>query len=275
MNLRIKPLPFQYFGGVVLLIFLININCAFAQFAIGVAPPRIDIFLDPGSSIVETITMFSEESFEQRIIPAIEDWSLTPTGEFVLLKKEDSSKQSKSYSAADWIVFTDDPFLLSNITDISLNFSLQVPENIPAGTYWTAITLTTEPKDTSINGKQMLSVGKLVVSIYVHVGTTLTSAELVDFYIEEHGGQKQVSALIENNGSSILRFTGQLNIIDTSGNSTTVIDLDERVVLRDSVAEINYLLKDTDISTDSLLLTLLLEDNTNQLKLFGEIPLKN
>ena len=278
MNLRLNQLPFRILEGVVLLFLLLNSTNVMAQFAVGVAPPRIDIYLNAGDSIVETITVFSEEDFEQRIVPNIEDWLLTPEGEFVLtpLKQEQETGLSntlKSYSASQWINFIDDPFLLNNISDITLNFALSVPETTSTGSYWGAITLTTEAKENRVQGTQMLSVAKLVVSIYVHVGQPVASGELVDLYIEEAAGAKQLVAIVENTGNSILRFASTLNVIDTTGETSASIALDERVVLREGVAEIRHTFTD-ELSDNSLLLTLLMEETSQTLKLFGELPLK-
>ncbi len=273
MTTRLIQLPLQKFEGVVLLFLLLNSTIAFAQFAVGVAPPRIDIYLNPGDSIVETLTVFSEENFEQRIVPDVEDWLLTPKGEFVLTSDEQEIHTTGKYSASQWIDFTDDPFLLSNITDTTLSFAVRVPETTATGTYWGAITLTTEPKENTVNGAQMLSVAKLVVAIYVHVGQPIASGELIDLYLEEEDGSKQVIAVIENTGNSILRFAGTLNIIDTTGEITSSIPLDERVVLRDGIAEIRHTFTD-ELLDNSLLLTLLMEETSQALKLFGELPLK-
>ena len=277
MNLRLNDLPLQRFEGVVLLFLLLNSTIVFAQFSVGVAPPRIDFYLDAGASVVETITVFSEEDFEQRIVPNVEEWLLSLDGEFVLIPKdqEQTNDQQKieQYSASEWIDFIDDPFLLNNITDLTLSFGLRVPETTATGSYWGAITLTTEPKENTINGTQMLSVAKLVVSIYVHVGQPIASGELIDLYIEEEDGNKQVIALVENTGNSILRFASTLNIIDTTGETSSSIELEERVILRDGVAKIKHVLTD-ELSDDSLLLTLLMEEASETLKLFGEIPLR-
>ncbi len=250
------------------LLIILSIGNSYAQFSVGVAPPRFSLNLSAGSNHTEEFVIFSREDFSQDIKPDVRDWTLNLLGEVVVLEPS-----SQLYSASEWIDFINTPFILGSQTDKTLEVNIAVPDNIPDGSYWSTLTLTTEPKQEDHQGMSIQQIGRLAVIIYVHVGQLLPSGELVDFYFEEgEDGEIEIVALIQNTGNSVLRFAGTISFLDTSGEPANTIELDERVVLREGLAEFRMPFPE-DLPEDTLLMNVLFSDESSGINLYGEIEL--
>ena len=241
-------------------------NSSKAQFGIGVAPPRFEFFVEAGSNFSQSFAMFTQEEFNQTIKPSVEDWTLSPLGKVVIIPANQSP-----HSASDWVTLSVDPFELGALEQKTIDFSISVPSETVPGSYWTALTLTTEP--IPLEDQQGVSVqaaGRLAVIVYVHVLPLSSSVETLDLYLDEE--TNEIVALVQNMGDSVLRLSGNLNLLDTSGEIADTVELKDTVLLRESLAEIRTPLPEN-LSENIILATLLLNNSSNTLELYGEVNL--
>jgi len=194
-----------------------------------IAPPRYELVLAPGELERRKFAVLAKGYGKVVTVEvAVMDWTTNLEGGLVPLERGQNP-----HSAADWVEVALDPLSLNPDEPITVPFSVRVPKGPVQGSYWTAITFSTEPAPTKANkGVAVLNRLRIWGIVYVTIaGTEEPGARIANFVI---GPEKKNFILdVQNTGNVYLRIHGTLTYKDESGKMLKAEKLPERVLLRD------------------------------------------
>lgn len=198
-------------------------------FGLLITPPHYEFVLAPDERVKREFAV-AAQGFTRtvRSSPAVTDWTLTPEGKILAL-----SPGQNPYSATSWIKTSLDPLSLEPGKSIVLPFEVRVPKAGLSGSYWTAVTFTTEsPPHKNKRGIAVVNRLRIWGIVYVTIaGTEAPGAEIANFGF---GPEKKNLILdVQNTGNVYLRLHGTLTYKDQSGKTIKTEKLPERVLLRD------------------------------------------
>ncbi len=198
-------------------------------FGLLIAPPRYELVLTPGERVKKEFAVVAKGyDHAIRAAVAVQDWTLSPEGKIIAL-----NPGQNPYSAAPWVQTALDPLSLEPDKPIVLPFEVRVPKAGLSGSYWTAVTFTTEsPPHKNKRGIAVVNRLRIWGIVYVTIaGTEAPGAEIANFGF---GSEKKNLILdVQNTGNVYLRLHGTLTYKDQSGKTIKAEKLPERVLLRD------------------------------------------
>ena len=238
-----------YRWGPIAAVFILGMAAAVQ--GVAVAPPRLELVASPGSTVTREVAVFARGAGEQRIVPGVHGWTLDPAGRLVL---QDGT--NAAFDASNWVSTTYNPFTLRADEPVNVKFEVALPDT-PAleGSYWTALSFTTEPKPGKYKGVSVLVNTRALAVVYVTIqGTEQPSAELqgVTVVSDEKGGRRYLVADVANTGNVYLRLNGELRFVSTAGEVARRTPLPERVLLREGLVRYRLALPE-DLPEDTIL----------------------
>ena len=219
--------------------------------------------MDAGSSQTETFTIVSGGNTREQVAVRVVDWSLTPDGKVVFLQAGQSN-----HSASSWIAVQSDSVEVPAGGQVPYRLSVSVPPD-PAlsGTYRAKVLFQVKvqsPSDTSgVSVQKTTAVGGIV---YVTIaGTEKNGSKLTDMYADG----PTVHAVVNNVGNTLMRYSGSVEVRDSSGNTVKSVSVGDSAILRESERDIAV--KMPDLPKGYYVLLLLLKDSRGGL-LTGQLP---
>ncbi|MGL4611359.1 MAG: hypothetical protein ACRCYY_17065 [Trueperaceae bacterium] len=260
MKLSLRQRVFAVLGFL-----LLGFNLAFAA-DIGLSPARLDLTVEPGETITETITLLTDAVSEQQIQVEVSDFTLDPVGELNTLPAG-----SLEYSSANWLQPELTDFVLAGSEGRDFRISVTVPEDASlAGSYHAMVFFTVVPPPTETQGIGVITTTRIGLTIYVTVSNSEdNSAELVDFFQND---EKTVTFAVANTGNTVMRLGGQVELRDEAGETKYALDIPDLPVLCESEREVTLELP-TNIESGFYTALALVEDSRRGL-LVGELPIK-
>ncbi len=175
-------------------------------FSLGLSPVRWEAKGKPGKTLRKVIELRCGSRAIQKVKVSKGDWTLNKEGSPVFGKPE-----SMTNSAASWIRFQPETLSIYPRQNKTVRISIKIPENIPAGSYRTALFF--EPPDpdkkTKNNAAQVFVRGRLALPIYVTVGDARPSGKILETAWKTMNGKGPVPSLkIQNQGNAHLRMNG-------------------------------------------------------------------
>ena len=194
-----------------------------------IAPPRYELKLPVGARKRQQFSILAK-GYRRKVTTRVQvmDWAEDIEGRLVPLPSEENP-----YSAASWIKVSLNPLHLNPDEPVIVPFEVHVPPGPFAGSYWAAITFSTEPAPAKANkGVTVLNRLRIWGIVYVTIaGTEEPGAEISNFGF---GPEKKNLILdVQNTGNVYLRLHGTLTYKDKSGKTIKAEKLPERVLLRD------------------------------------------
>lgn len=186
---------------------------ALAQSGVGVSPPRAELQVVPGSQVTQEV-LIDNPSLDTPldISVAVSDALFQPDGEVVYL-----APGSHPNSLADWLSINPLQFVLEPSSSESVAYTLQVPDTVPDGTYWTVIFFESEPsgaaEETGFSISSRVRVGHIV---YADVGEITLEGEIVGMRYDTTQ-TPEVRVAFRNTGNGLARVEGTVEMRDESG----------------------------------------------------------
>ena len=233
-----------------------------------IAPPRYELVLAPGNQERKEFVVLAKGYDKAMTVEvAVMDWTTNLEGGLVPLERGQNP-----YSAADWIEVALDPLSLNPDEPITVPFSVRVPKGPVEGSYWAAITFSTEPVPAKTNkGVAVLNRLRIWGIVYVTIaGTEEPRADIANF---SFGPEKKNLILdVQNTGNVYLRLHGTLTYKDKSGKTIKAEKLPERVLLRDLL--VRYRIPMTAVPEDAVVASVEVTAKGLTSPLYAEVALK-
>lgn len=249
----------------VVLVVLAGLGAASAA-DLGVSPPRLEVVVQPGQTVTVPVVVLTEAAVEQQIQIDIGDWEIGPEGSVVLLPPG-----SLAASASPWLEPEATAFVLEPRSQREFRLAVTVPADGSAdGTHQTMVFFTVVPPPSDNPGVGVVTTTRIGVAVYVTVaGTERPAAELLDFYQRD---EASVSLVVANDGNTVLRLGGGVELRDESGSVATVLAVPDVPVLRESERELTLPLP-AELPSGFYVALALVEDSRGGLHV-GELPLE-
>lgn len=210
--------------------------------ALEIAPPRLDVSADPGTTVRTKLSLRDVAAIPLRVNNQINDF--VADGESGVPKiLTDESEQTSPYSLRDWIQPIPQLTLQPReIVDVPVVIS--VPANASPGGYYAVVRFTAEAADQDKSGVSLsASLGALV---FLRVnGEAEEKLSIVEFATQQDGKNTglfestpvQFTQRVKNSGTIHLQPKGKVTVKDTFGNviATVNVNLESSNVLPDQV----------------------------------------
>jgi len=133
-------------------------------------------------------------------------------------------------SNAGWVTLSHDRLVLEPDESREVTVTVDAPAAID-GTYWCAVFVQSQPRVEEQGGTRIVSIPRAAIKVYVTaMGSTIMDGQVIDVQVGETD-PLIVLALFENTGNSVLVVTGQMQVIDRSGETVRDILIDDFKVL--------------------------------------------
>jgi len=133
-------------------------------------------------------------------------------------------------SNADWLTLSHDRLVLEPDETREITLTVDAPESID-GTYWSAVFVEAQPEIVEQGGTRVLSIYRTAIKVYVTaLGTGRSIGSVTGVDIPETA-PLTIDAAFENAGTVELVVTGQVEVIDRSGETVRRLRIDEFKVL--------------------------------------------
>jgi hypothetical protein len=133
-------------------------------------------------------------------------------------------------SNASWISLSHDRLVLQADESREVTLTVDMPEDV-SGTYWSTVFVVSQPQTSDQGGMRVLSIYRTAIKIYV---TAFGSDDLAGQVVDVQVGETDpliLYALFENTGNVELVVTGDVQIIDRTGEVVRDLVVDEFKVL--------------------------------------------
>jgi hypothetical protein len=233
---------------------------------IGLSPPRLELTVEPGETVTETVTLLTDAVDDQQIQVELDDFTLDPEGNLTTLPVG-----SLDSSSAAWITPELTDFVLAGGEGRDFRVSVTVPNDVSLeGTYHAMVFFTVVPAPTETSGIGVVTTTRIGLTIYVTVASTeKNTAELVDFFQND---DKTMTFAIANTGNTIMRLGGQIELRDEAGETKYVVEVPDVPVLRESERDVTLDLPAA-MEPGFYVALALIEDSRSGL-LVGELPIE-
>ena len=193
------------------------LSLAQAQTGVGVSPPRVLLPLAPGASATQTVVVdHPGRQGTLRVSVVLSDVLLKPDGAPLYL-----DPGSHPRSLVRWLSLTPLEFLLQPQASQEVRYTVQVPPDAEAGTYWGIIFFESGPAQERQEGggigiRVRTRVGHVV---YVDVGRVVRSGRIQGVRYQPPSGREGavLRVVFQNTGNGVLRLKGRVEVRDAQG----------------------------------------------------------
>ena len=150
--------------------------------------------------------------------------------DFISLETADSRFDTINRSNAAWISLSHDRLVLQADESRDVIVTVEMPEDV-SGTYWSTIFVVSQPQTSDAGGMRVVSIYRTAIKIYVTAfGSDVLEGQVIDVQVGETA-PLILYALFENTGNVELVVTGDMQIIDRTGEVVRDLSIDEFKVL--------------------------------------------
>ena len=148
--------------------------------AIAATPALIELSLDRGESVEETISVINAHASERTYYVGTVSFEAG---------QEDGTPQFFSESTnpdrlENWISFDSNQFIVPANSRAEIPFKVNVPNDIPSGGYYGAVTISPAPADIVATNGAIIEAKTAVLVLVTVEGETTQQAELLDLTID-------------------------------------------------------------------------------------------
>lgn len=203
----------------------------------GINPGEIELVPGPGGTATGVLVVFNRSAQRVRFTVKIEDMYIRPTGELNLLEPG-----SLDWSVAKFSRVTPTQFDLDSNQQVPVRVTVTVPPDARGGRYGAIVVspapvLQTGPR---VQGTITIIVPKLVAKLLVPIrGTEVVGGAIVNMLAASKPGGKgaDIKVVFRNSGNVHVKTTGDVFILDASGQQVGKVRLPEALVLPSSIRE--------------------------------------
>lgn len=212
-----------------------------AQAGVGISPPRIEMTASESASLTQEVVVDNpSDNVPFDVTISLGDALLKPDSSPIFLEPG-----SHPGSLANWISLSDFQLTLDPQASSTLTYSVQVPDDAPAGTYWSVIFFEAVPSgqaetNEGIGISSRVRVGHLV---YVHVGE-LTKGGEIEGVRYSLGREPELRVMFRNSGNALVRPSGSIELRSEQGELMQTVELPASAVFPGHASEVVGALKE-------------------------------
>ena len=190
------------------------------------SPSIIEIASSRAEVAESSFTIFNTGASEQ--VYFLDLLAFEPSGEdgTPLFTPEETS-QSEFLS---WIVFPAREVLVPAVSKVEVPFRVVVPDDVAAGSYYGAITVSTSPTDVVASNGATIEAKTAILVFLTIEGETVEKLELLDFSLERDDASHPFglfSYRIQNQGNVHLTPVGEIRLRGMFGQTIRLLDANE------------------------------------------------
>jgi hypothetical protein len=199
---------------------------------IGISPPRLELIVEPGATVTESIMLLADAVEEQQLQVIVEDFTLDPKGDLATLPPG-----SLEHSASAWLQPELTDFVMAGGDGREFRISVTVPSDASlSGTYQGMVFFTVVPPPTETSGIGVVTTARIGLAVYVTVANTEQGgSEMVDFFQEDDGS---LTFAVANTGNTVMRLAGRIELRNEAGETKYALEVPDVPVLRESEREV-------------------------------------
>lgn len=190
------------------------------------SPSTIEI-VSSGAEVAESsFTIFNTGASEQKYF--LDLLAFEPSGEDgTPLFTPEKTSQSAFLS---WVDFPVREVIVPAISKVDVPFRVVIPDDIAAGSYYGAITVSTAPTDVVASNGAIVETKTAILVFLTVTGETIEKLELLDFTFEQIGSTLPFGTFryrLQNQGNVHLTPTGEIRLTGLFGQTIARIDANE------------------------------------------------
>lgn len=197
-----------------------------AGLAATVAPNVLELSSEVGEMLESSVTIFNTGVSEQTYF--LDLLSFEPSGEDgTPLFTPEKDKESVFLS---WFQFPVREVPVPALSKVDVPFSIVVPDDVTAGSYYGAITVATTPTDVVASNGAIVEAKTAVLVFLTVEGETVEKLELLDFTVDQSGSTLPFGTFhyrLQNQGNVHLTPTGTVKLVGLFGQELATIDANE------------------------------------------------
>lgn len=231
---------------------------AAAQAGVGISPPRVELRAEPGQQLTQAVVVdHPGPRGTLEVVVTLSDVLLNTDGSLLFI-----GGGSHPRSLAPWLSVTPLQFTLEPQGRLETRYSVQVPPDAEAGTYWGIIFFESGPPPGAgpqggIGVRTRVRVGHVV---YVEVGQVVREGRIAGIRYappESPGGAGEVRIMFQNTGNGLVRLGGTVEIRNLDGELIQTLAVSNAVSFPGATHEITAALTEYLEPGDYLVLAVL------------------
>ncbi len=231
-----KIVYFFNFVFLIILFFVIKINCILAQPSMGIkiSPVRIEDIVDPGETITKFVKVANESGQEKTLYVYLRDFKAE--GEMGKPKLIVPGSED-GYFLANWIDITREGIHFNPWEEKTVQFQIHVPKNIGPGGYYGAILFGAQPPKLNVEGEDkgagMAIAQQTGCLVLLQVsGDIIEQAEIREFSADKnfYSTPFKVNFLIRirNSGNVHVKPHGAISIKNMLGHEVAQVKVNDK-----------------------------------------------
>ncbi len=189
------------------------------QMTLGISPLRAELKIDAGVNTSQSIRISNSGQTTTQIRAAIQDWTLSASGETRFLRPG-----SGTWGCASWLKINPTEFALAPGGVQLVRYTMSVPPSTAQGGYHCAILFDTLPppkEQLAAAGTGVVNLVRMVTTLYATVGNPPIVATIKRLEMTPRKSGKKLSYEIVtefvNEGTTQYRVNGNLDLLDAQG----------------------------------------------------------
>lgn len=216
---------------VILIFTILGFSLAFAQNAVGVNPPGLELSGQPGQTLNATISLDNPGKTPLTVVSSLSDWYYNDKGEITFLKA-----QSLAQSATGWITVTPVTQTVPANQHGAVRYSVKIPPNTKSGSYWAIIFFEGRNPNPPVGGTLATFNVRVGYIVYVNVGKTETKGRIGGVAGARLGpGTYQFAVQFNNTGNRVVLLNGKVLVRNANGDTVVDIPIKNAVALPGAV----------------------------------------
>lgn len=232
ITLRRSALLFFYIATLFITIFFSG-HIAFAQepsAGVGISPAVIDPAeqFKPGDVRQFSTTVTNLSGIDQTYFLSKRDIIGVQDGGSPIFA--DISSEKTGYEISDWITLNGEEIFVPAGESRELNFLMSVPQDVSPGAHFGSIVISVEPPKLNASGAGIGYEVANIISIRIE-GDVVENARIRQFATDKYiygSTNVEFSARIENEGNTLVKPTGPLEVVNMFGKRVALLNFNER-----------------------------------------------
>ncbi len=205
-----------------ILFVLIFISLTFVAHAqdngsMALAPARFELEMKPGTETTVVVNLDYKgggTAKPARIVASLNDWTITRDG-----RVEFFPANTRPDSASSWLIYSPGEAAVTPGTIHQIRVTISVPANAASGDHLAALIIEQRPETLKpeTNVRQMVVRYRMASVFYIKVAGYSKKGEFQDLFAESTPDGIVVTPVLKNDGSTVIRPTASLSIIDADG----------------------------------------------------------
>jgi hypothetical protein len=206
------------------------VTTSFAQSGVGISPPRVELQASNGTQLTQEVQVDNPSGGASlEVTVTLQDALFQPDGSLFYLPPG-----SHPNSLMNWMSVNQLQFVLSPLSSEAVGYTIQVPPEVPEGTYWGVMFFESgvpgeEGAVEGIGIRTRVRVGHIV---YVDVGQVTREGHIEGVRYQGRDGDipPSIQVMFRNTGNGLTRLNGHVELRNLDGELLQTIELSDQAV---------------------------------------------